>query len=674
MRLPAKEDRLSYFQALYERAKGQYAGVLDKMDGREALYRGRKEMKPIVDGHRVDDFSQNVRNIIAENIESEIDSNIPQPKVTPRRQEDEERAKLIEDLIRNELDRLPMEEYNDLMERMVPIQGGGFWLIEWDDTLGSYYRTGENAVTVLHPKTVIPQDGVVSSIEDMDYIIIAQPETKGYVKRRWNKAVNDEGEEAPEIRGVGEETTAEDLVSVFSAYYKQDDGKIGRFIWCNNLVLEDMEDYQARKHRRCKDCGRLLPYDEDKIREMIPKDDTPDEAIARDMYDLGVAVGKINPEEPLPVDTHQEKPGKLECPYCGGKLETVTGGDEPVFHGFTTRYGITIPDARPGIGEDGAPAMIPTMIPSYTPDVFPIILQRNVSMFGSLLGDSDVDKIEDQQNAVNWYQRKIDDRLLGAGSVIALPKDSSIDIDPDDNRIWRVGKLQDLQLIKVIDFSSDLNAHFGMMSTAYESARQILGITDSFQGRRDTTATSGRAKEFAAQQTAGRLESKRMLKQAAWARLFELIFKFTLAYAEEPRQIFSTDEKGDAVYKTFDRWDFLEYDKKTGNYFWNDDFVFSCDSSAPLAANRAAMWQECRELFAAGAYGNPQDPATLILFWSEMERLHYPLAAAAKRNLTAQREQMMQPQPVGMPQMPGGMPGSMPRAASIMAPDGKVIP
>ena len=68
-----------------------------------------------------------VRNIVAENIESQVSTDIPQPKVTARRKQDEGLARLIEDMLRNELDRLPMEYLNDMQERTVPIQGGSFF-------------------------------------------------------------------------------------------------------------------------------------------------------------------------------------------------------------------------------------------------------------------------------------------------------------------------------------------------------------------------------------------------------------------------------------------------------------------------------------------------------------------------------------------------------------------
>jgi len=199
------------------------------------------------------------------------------------------------------------------------------------------------------------------------------------------------------------------------------------------------------------------------------------------------------------------------------------------------------------------------------------------------------------------------------------------------------------------------------LSIAYEEARQILGITNSFQGRADRTATSGVAKEFQAAQSAGRLESKRVMKAAAYAELFELMFKFQLAYSDEPRSVSYRDHKGDVVYETFNRYDFLKQDAD-GAWYWNDDFLFSVDSNEALEANRTAMWQETRMNLQTGAFGNPQDIETLILFWSKMEELHYPGAGATRKYLEERREaqaqqaammQGMQANMEGLPSAPG---------------------
>ena len=201
------------------------------------------------------------------------------------------------------------------------------------------------------------------------------------------------------------------------------------------------------------------------------------------------------------------------------------------------------------------------------------------------------------------------------------------------------------------DLQGDIEQDMAYLAQVYEEARQVIGITDSFQGRKDSTATSGTAKEFSAAQAAGRLESKRVMKNAAYAALFEAMFKFKLAYADEPRPVVSHDIEGRAEYRQFNRYDFLEQDE-TGEWRWIDDFLFSCDTSAPLANNREAMWQETRMNLQTGAFGDPTNLKTLILFWTKMELLHYPGAGDTKTYLEQeyQQQQAMMQQQMAMQQ------------------------
>ena len=189
-----------------------------------------------------------------------------------------------------------------------------------------------------------------------------------------------------------------------------------------------------------------------------------------------------------------------------------------------------------------------------------------------------------------------------------------------------------MSMIQVFDLEGNIAQDMNFAASVYEEARQTIGITDSFQGRRDTTATSGTAKQIAAQQTAGRLESRKVMKRAAWANMFEAMFKFKLAYADEPRPVLSKDINGNAVYDEFNRYDFLKRDD-AGNWYWNDEFLFSCDKSSPLASDTEAMWQETNAYFSAGAFGDPGLTETQILFWGKMETLHYPGAGETKRYL-----------------------------------------
>ena len=197
--------------------------------------------------------------MVFENIESQVSSSIPSPKVTPRRQEDEALASKIEHFLRNELDRLPFETMNDQAERTVPIQGGAAFWAAWDNRQRTHDTVGELDVALLHPKQLAPQPGIYTGIEDMDWIIVRQPTTKEAIRRQYGVDVENEGEQEPEVRGTGDEDTADDAVTEYIGYAKNDDGGIDRYTWVNDIELEDLENYQARRVPVCAHCGRVRP-------------------------------------------------------------------------------------------------------------------------------------------------------------------------------------------------------------------------------------------------------------------------------------------------------------------------------------------------------------------------------------------------------------------------------
>ena len=641
----AKKQDKSKLRLWQERLKVNetaYAAETARMDQREALYTGTKALRPMVPGD-AKTTAAHVRNLCAELIEAQTDSSIPQPKVTARRRQDEGKAKLIEDMLRNELDRMPFEQLNDIMGRTVPIQGGAAFLVEWDNTQRTHFTIGELAVSTLHPKQIIPQDGVYTGVEDMDYILLKIPQTKEYIQRRYGVELRDQREQEPEIKSAGG-AAAEDLVTQYIAYYRNDKGGIGLYSWVNDTQLEDLEDYQARRLRRCVKCGAVEP--------LLTETELPEDFFSGQGADPEAEVERLAGEtRPRPL-----RGGRKKCPYCGGSRWEETAEDyEELPTAVARSDGSTVGGMvrRAQLSETETDALglpvveiieEPVRVPFYKPDIFPVILQKNVSVYGRFLGDSDIDKIADQQNTTNRIESKIIDKLLKSGSYITLPDSASIRADAEDMKIIRPGTAADTGLIGVYDLQGNISQDLTYLAQVYEEARQVIGITDSFQGRRDTTATSGKAKEFAAAQSAGRLESKRVMKDAAYAALFEAMFKFKLAYTDEPRPVVSNDIHGNARYDTFNRYDFLEQDA-AGEWCWNDQFLFSCDTSAPLASNREAMWQETRMNLQTGAFGDPSQLTTLILFWTKMELLHYPGAGETRAYLEEElRRQQLQRQ------------------------------
>lgn len=650
-----KPEKLTLWQKRLAEADHAFSAEVEKMNQREMLYNGDNNLRPLVigDTKRTGEVKKtsHVRNIIFENIESQVSSSIPQPKVTPRRKQDEHLADVIEHFLRNELDRLPIEIINDMAERTVPIQGGVGFLIEWDNTKRTHRTVGEVTVSTIHPKQFAPQPGVYTGIADMDWFIVKIPTTKEAVRRAFGVDVRNEGESEPDVRAAEGAESAEDAVTRYVGYAKNDRGGIDRYSWVNDVELEDLENYQARRQPVCKKCGRVRPLPGQIISSQTEEDllPTPEREIAGQLLAEQLAERAMSNGpgglEDIPVSAEEPEPERYDggpCPWCGSEKFTSREQEfEQITLPVRTAMGTEIPGAAPGLEADGRPVMAPTLVPFYKPDVFPVILQRSVSVYGKLLGNSDVDVIRDQQNTVNRMEQKIIDRLIKAGSRITLPDRADLRTDPEDGERWYIGSPADKAMIGLYDFKGDLQYELMYLANVYEEARQILGITDSFQGRADTTATSGKAKEFSAAQAAGRLESKRTMKNAAYAAIFELMFKFALAYSDEPRPVSYKDFKGQAQYEEFNRYDFLERDSD-GQWFWNDQFLFSCDTSAPLASNREAMWQETRMNLQSGAFGDPAQLETLVLFWSKMEELHYPGAGTTKAFLEEKLERERQ--------------------------------
>ena len=629
-----KQGSLDHWKERYRLAAGAYAEERERMQRRENIVDGSHViMTP--DGIPAKKKATHVRNVAFEMVESQVDSNIPQPKVTAVRKEDEPLAKIAEDMLRNLLDRLPMERINDEAERITPTQGGMALLLEWFSQASGRGWMGDLKLTLLHPRKVVPQDGI-DQVADMDYLFVDEYVTKKQVKRRFGADVSGENEEDPELRGDGASSTTDELVTLHTAYYRNDQGGVGRFRWVNDVVCDDLEDYQTRRVQVCAKCGAV--GDGIQCRYCGSKRFHEELQEYEELTgDLVTAMGTVIPA----ISQERDENGQpVFQDVTGNQLYWDAEGAE-----LLTPF--PNPMQTGAAGADAAltrqePVMGPTRIPYYKPDVFPVVLRKNVSKSGRFLGGSDIDAIADQQNTLNKLSTKINRKVLGGGSIITKKKSMNLTVTDDDNVVVDVDGPADIECFQVRNTQVDISSDLALRSMIYDEAKETIGVTDSFQGRKDPTATSGKAKEFAAAQAAGRLESKRIMKNAQYQDLFELMFKFMLAYCDEPRPVVAYNEQGEKEYRFFDRHDFL-YQDEAGNWLYNTDFLFSCDTSAPLASNREAMWQETRMNFQQGAFGPPAELTTLVRFWIIMEQLHYPTAAQMKKDLqeelVRQREQ-----------------------------------
>lgn len=605
--------KLTFFQDLYQEARMSLDMQIEKLTQHAEQYKGSKK----IDGSNVE--ATHVRNITYELIESQVTTYVPNPNVSPMMQSErnERNAKSIETLLRNKRDELPFEKMNDMDERYSYIYGGSIWLAEWDESQRTHNSVGEVRVSCLSPMHFIGQPNIYD-VKDMEYCFVTFETTKESLMRKYN--VTFEVVEDTESDENADDKTA----TLYVCYYKSEEGRICQYAWSGDTELLDLENYYSRKVRICKHCG--------KRKELCtcnnPKDsfyELQDEEYEELERDIILTDGTV-----IPAMTEVIKDGQVV-------YETQ---QQPVYEADGT---LALDDAgKPLMVDVQVPKMEKTKLPFYTPNILPIVIRKNTSEEDSLLGQSDCEFIRPQQQAINKIESRIMQKVLGSGVYPIVPEDFTGDMDNSIfSKVFKANPGTYAQYGR-LDLSVDISRDIAEADRIYDHAKRILGITDSYQGQHDSSAASGRAKQLQIQQAAGRLDSKRQMKNAAYSELDEIIFQLYLAYADEPRPATYRDAQGNLQNYFFNRYDFIERDE-AGEYYYNDRFLFRADATMDVEKSRELLWQENRQNFQTGAYGDPAQPQTQLIFWQNMEKAHYPWANDNVERIKAeiQRQQEM---------------------------------
>ena len=271
------------------------------------------------------------------------------------------------------------------------------------------------------------------------------------------------------------------------------------------------------------------------------------------------------------------------------------------------------------------PKLEPTKLPFYTPNILPIVIRKNISEEDSLLGQSDCEAIRPQQQAINKIESRIGEKLFSSGVYPIVPEGFNGELDNSIfKKVFKCNQ-SNQKLFGRLDLQVDISRDIVQSDRLYDQAKRILGISDSYQGQYDASAQSGKAKQIQVNQSAGRLDSKRKMKNAAYAEIDQIIFQYYLAYADEPRPVSFKDAQGRRQNVFFNRYDFIERDE-AGEYYYNDEYLFSTDATIDVEKSRELLWQENRQNFQQGAYGDPANLQTQLIFWQNMEKAHYPWA------------------------------------------------
>lgn len=548
------------------------------------------------DGEESTRKGRSLRKMVYELIESKIDNSIPMPKIRPRYKTDLPLVSVTENYLKFEVDGIFTKYLNDRSERSTYVDGTSWYKVWWDSLDNTHERSGNVKIDLCRVDQIVPQPGV-SDYRQLEYIFERKEIS---LTRIWDLY----------HRRIVPIEANTNVIEVISCYYLNSDRVVGLFMYAphSRQVICNEEDWQIRKLRTCTVCGTVNPSG-DTCRNCGSKTFRYENAT----------------EEILENDLEE-----IYNPYDVGETD-----DEDEREHYKSRVFLTAG----------------TKIPFYKITQLPFIPRPAISSLDNIYGTSEVKVTLESQDAINKLLTKALEKTMKSGTILTKPEKLKIGDSDDTIKVLSVRTTEEAAMVQSRAVVADTSQDLVMAATLYESGKASSGVTESFQGAKDSSATSGKAKQYAAVMTAGRIESLRVMKSAAFAGLYELVLKYLLAFSDEPRKFVRVLPNGSQKEEVWNKYMFLDKDKY-GNIYYRDDLRFDSDPASTLSQNRAQMWQETQDKFVQGAFGNPADPRVLELFWNIMDSLQYPLAkvvlAGIKENsqhLPPEVEQMIMTNP-----------------------------
>lgn len=511
--------------------------------------------------------SRSLRKLIYELIESKVDNSIPMPKISPRCKDDLNLIDVTENYLKFEMDRMLSEQENDRSERATYIDGTSWYKICWDSLDSTHERSGDIRVEVLLADQVIPEPGC-KDYRQMNYCFERANMSLARIYDLYGRVITPINET--------------NMIEVITYYYRNKNGVVGRLMYsaASEQVITWDEDWQIRKVRKCKACGTINPVGD-------------------------------------------------SCRNCGGTKFKYENATEEILEEDLLRLRNPYEEGDSQDPTDNAETEVfleaGTKIPYYQVRQLPFVPRPSVSSIDTIYGISEVGILLDMQDSVNKILTKVEDKILKSGSVVTKPDKMKINDTDESFKVMGVKTAEEAQMVQAKQIIADVSQDIAGAQLFYESARASSGVTESYQGKIDNTATSGKAKEISAMQSAGRLESLRIMKAAAFSGVYELMFKYLLAFSDETRKFVKVLPNGQKEEMLWNKYMFLRKDKY-GQLYYIDDFAFSTDPAATLSNNRVQMWQETLQQFTMGTLGDPSNPRTQELYWTIMDQMQYPLA------------------------------------------------
>lgn len=571
-----EQELVNKFVALYSMSKAE-RDMRDECRP-ENLDKWRKAYKGVLnalkrDGTVSEKKSRQLQKMIYEIVESTIDNSIPMPKIQPRYKSDLPLVDVTENYLKFEADRILTKYINDGSERSTYVDGTVWYKVWWDSTDNTHERSGDVKIDYCTVDQIVPQPGI-KDYKQLEYIFERKELSISRIYDLYGRIMTPR-------EGGG------NTIETISCYYLNENHVVGLFMWAahSQQVICNEHDWQIRKVRKCERCGTINPTG-----------DTCRNCGSHALHYVNAT------EEILDEDLYE-----IYNPYDANETDDENKRDEYQAKVFLTKG---------------------TRIPFYRITQLPFVPRPAVSSMDDIYGISLSGILLDNQDMNNKLLTKAADKTLKSGAVVTKPEKMKIGDTDDTFKVFGVRTAEEAAMVQSKQILADTSQDIVLTNLIYDSGKAASGITDSFQGAKDTTATSGKAKQYAAAQSAGRIESLRVMKTAAFSGIYELLLKYLLAFSDETRSFVKVLPDGSTKEEQWNKYMFLAKDKY-GEIYYRDDLHFSTDTAATLTQNRQAMWQETTDKFIQGAFGVPSESKTLELYWNTMNSFQYPLAKVA---------------------------------------------
>ncbi len=514
------------------------------------------------------------RKVAFEMVENKVNAFIPAPKMTPRYYPDITTVNATENLIKHELDRMLSENINDEAEHSVLIDSTVWFKVSWNPFDNTYERSGNPLVECCPIDKVFPQPGI-SNYKHLEYIFEEQTLTVAQCLDLFGREIT-----SPNFN---------DVIPIVNCYYLTEDRYVGKFTWCdqNQIVLANDAEWGLRKRRRCNICKADVSFD-----------------------NICPVCGSTSFSYQIVTEERLSEPLKyIENPYRSG-----SSNDPEQDH--------TQESPTEEIQEG-------TILPHYLLRQLPFIPYRRIGVPNSLYGISEVELLLENQDMINKFLNKAERKSAKSKAYVTKLKDTRITDAGEELSYIEIESPAEGSAIQVKQLQADITEEITMSQVLYDNVKSTSGVTNTDQGKADSTASSGYAKQLQMQASAQREKAPSMQRNLAFAGVYELVFKYLLAFTDETRSFVSVLPDGTNREEQWSKYMFLTKNGN-GDYYYRDDFAWSVDNATSITQDRSAMWQLIDKDYVNGTLGSEIDPMrALLMFWTMKEQFGYPTAKYA---------------------------------------------